>query len=367
MNRRSRPMNDRPTPQPPSADAEASRRAYLDLLKLALCDLVAGETDRVETEVYHSDIYPVAHPVAEEDIGERVAGRDWPLHGLTMIGYTRLADLQQCIERVVADGVPGDVIEAGVWRGGASILARATLDSLGEHERTVWVADSFQGLPPPDGAFPEDSEMTLHRHDYLSVPRAYVEAAFRRLGLDHNLRFVEGFFSDTMPTLRGREWSLIRLDGDMYESTWVTLEALYPGLARGGYVVVDDYGGIPEAEHAIEDFRAANGIDAPLEVVDHTCVRWRREDEPDAVAATASQTAPRTRESPAEVSRPERIEVKSAGEARLERELDQHLAEQANQHAGEIAEYERYIAEITSVKPLMGGLRARLRALRSRG
>lgn len=268
-------MTDRPTPTPPSPGS--TREAYLDLLKLALCDLVEPRTDTVNPQL--DDLF--AYELPEDLISTRVEGRDWPLRARSMAGYERLGDLQRCVESVVADGIEGDVIETGVWRGGASILARATLDSLGERDRTVWLADSFRGLPPPDEeAFPQDRGSTFHRFDYLAAPREEVAATFARLGLDHDLAFVEGFFTDTMPGLRGHPWAIVRLDGDMYESTWVTIEALYPTLSRGGYCIVDDYGIIEQCRQAVHDYRREHSITAPIEWVDHTCVRWRREDEP---------------------------------------------------------------------------------------
>jgi O-methyltransferase len=335
----------RPTPHPPATDAEGLRLAYLDLLKLALCDLVAPETETVEM----TEAGQVRRVLAGEELERRIAGREWPLQGLSMIGYPRLADLQRCVETIVAEGIEGDLIEAGVWRGGASILARATLDSLGESQRTIWLADSFQGLPPPDAeGFPEDREMDLHTIDFLSVSRADVEANFARLGLDHGVEFVEGFFSETLPTLRGRRWSLIRLDADMYESTWQTLEALYPGLAQGGYVIFDDYGDIEEGRRAMDDFRRERGIATPLEWVDHTCVRWRRE-EPSEQLEPAPE---RERQSPIQLDRPDRPLIKTEREVNLEHQI-KLLQARIEELEGEL-------------RPLLGGLRAKLRQRRTR-
>lgn len=344
-------MEDRrPQPHAPDAAAEALRLAYLDLLKLAICDLVAAETSTVTT----TQDGPISQRLSEPDIGNRIEGREWPLRGLTMIGYDRLSDLQRCIESIVADDVPGDVIEAGVWRGGASMVARATLDSLGDRDRAVWLADSFQGLPPPDEAFPEDRAMDLHVHEYLAVPRGDVEAGFRRLGLAHDLRFVEGFFSETMPELAGGSWSLIRLDGDMYESTWVTLDALYPGLSQGGYVVFDDYGDVAEGRRAMDEYRAAHGIDTPLERVDHTCVRWRREDAP----ASAPAAAPlRRRSGPAPRGPTGPPVVRTAAEAALEREVTELRSRVAELESAPPAEAGREASVADRARRLAGRLR----------
>jgi O-methyltransferase len=87
---------------------------------------------------------------APVDRERRAEGMDWPLSAATMIGLRRLDNLRACVERIVEEDVPGDLIETGVWRGGASIFMRGALEAFGDRERTVWVADSFQGLPKPD-------------------------------------------------------------------------------------------------------------------------------------------------------------------------------------------------------------------------
>jgi hypothetical protein len=268
------------------------RTAYLELLKLCLCDLTGARTLSVSRtgDTRRPDSQVKCRELDEEELTLRVMGSDWPFSGLTMVGLERLDDVQACIESVVADGVDGDVIEAGAWRGGASILARATLDSLGADDRTVWVADSFQGLPPPNRS--EDRELDLSNIDFLAVTVEEVRAHFARFGLEQGVEFVEGLFAETLPRLRGHRWSVIRLDGDSYEATWVGLESLYPGLSPGGYLIVDDYRLIPECRAAVDDYRQQHGVEEPIEKVDSNGVHWRREDEPDGIVAGAGK-APR--------------------------------------------------------------------------
>jgi hypothetical protein len=265
----------------PAADVESMRAAYLDLMKLSLCDLAGSGTRSV---VWNGEDPVHTRELDGEALERRAVGADWPLNGLTMIGLVRLDDLQSCVESVVRDGVDGDLIEAGAWRGGATILMRAALDSLGVDDRTVWVADSFQGFPESDqDGFPEDPKLDpLSRIDFLAARLEDVRAHFARFGLERGVEFVPGFFEDTLPRLQARRWALARLDGDTYESTWQALEALYPGLSRGGYLVVDDYGFIDACRRAVDDFRREHGIDEPLEKVDWNGVRWRRESEPTA-------------------------------------------------------------------------------------
>ena len=251
-------------------DAGGLRTAYLELLKLCLCDLAGTATTSVWT---HTDGSLMSRELAGEELQIRAAGVDWPLHGFTMVGLHRLDDLQACVESVLRDDVAGDLIEAGSWRGGAAILMRATLDALGGG-RTVWVADSFQGFPAPDDDHPDRG--ALAPIDYLAVPEADVRANFARLGYERGVSFLPGFFEDTLPGLAGRRWSVVRLDGDSYEATRLALQSLYPGLSVGGHLIVDDYGALAECRRAVDEFRAEHGIAEPLEAVDWTCVRWRR-------------------------------------------------------------------------------------------
>jgi len=258
----------------PGPDAGALRRAYLELLKLALCDLAASSTVSLGAQ---PDGTVTSRELRGDERRLRSAGMDWPLHGLTMVGLGRLDDLQACVESIVAEGVEGDVIETGAWRGGASILVRATLDSLGD-DRTVWVADSFQGFHAGDGT---DSEAErLSAFDHLAAPLDEVRANFARFGCDRNVRFVPGFFEDTLAGLADRHWALVRLDADTYEPTRLGLEHLYPGLVSGGHLIVDDYGSFQGCRQAVDQYRAAHAITEPLEAVDSTCVRWRRRADP---------------------------------------------------------------------------------------
>jgi O-methyltransferase len=212
------------------------------------------------------------------DAGALAEGRDWPPGGETMIGLRRLENLQECIASVVGQGVPGDVIETGVWRGGAMIFARAVLEALGDAERLVWCADSFAGLPPPDPqAYAADEGDLHHTYLHLAVPLEEVRANFERYGLlDDRVRFLPGWFRDTLPSAPIEALAVLRLDGDMYESTIVALRALYPKVSPGGYVIVDDYGAVPACRRAVEDFRAEHGVAEPLVEIDWTGTYWRR-------------------------------------------------------------------------------------------
>jgi O-methyltransferase len=173
---------------------------------------------------------------------------------------------------------PGDLIETGVWRGGASILMRGVLAAHGDTSRTVWLADSFAGLPPPDAeTYPADANIDMSANAELAVSLDEVAANFRRYGLlDEQVRFLKGWFRDTLPEAPTDRLAVLRLDGDLYESTWVALTSLYPKLSPGGYVIVDDYGAMPVCRLAVDDYQREQGIEEPLDEIDWTGVFWRR-------------------------------------------------------------------------------------------
>ena len=207
---------------------------------------------------------------------EREEGRHWPSYADTMIGLRRLDNLQACIESVLHDGVPGDLIETGVWRGGACIFMRGVLRAYGVADRRIFVADSFHGLPEPDAQkYPDDAGDFHHIHRFLAVSEEQVRRNFDRYGLlDDQVVFLKGWFKDSLPKANIGALSILRLDGDMYESTMDALNALYPKLSAGGYCIVDDYV-LPGCRKAVDDYRAAHGIDAVITAIDWAGCYWR--------------------------------------------------------------------------------------------
>ena len=248
----------------------APRDLYLDLLREALLGRLAREPHSAQPDADGNVSF-----VPLRDPADRREGRDWPVEGETMAGALRLDNVRACVERVVADGVPGDLIETGVWRGGTTVFMRAILAAHGVEDRTVWVADSFAGVPEAED--PADPAGHLHRYDYLAVPEDEVRATFARYGLlDDRVRFLPGWFRDTLPALGDERFAVVRLDGDLYESTMVALEHLYPRLAPGGYVIVDDYGALDSCRRAVDEYRARHAIVQPIEQIDWTGVFWRK-------------------------------------------------------------------------------------------
>lgn len=265
---------------------------YLDLLKKCLTRYLFGESYVPAVPprgtLKHTAFEPVRRWLAGKDMEvirhvpfdeqTRAEGRDWPARAESMAGLRRLENLQFCVTDVLRRGVPGDLIETGAWRGGVTIFMRAILEAYGDTERRVWVADSFQGLPRPDPErWPAEAGDEHWTRGELAVPLEEVQANFARYGLlDERVRFLAGWFADTLPTAPIERLAVLRLDGDMYGSTMEALEALYPKLSVGGYVIVDDYGAIPQCKEAVTDFRARHDIIDPMETVDWTGVYWQR-------------------------------------------------------------------------------------------
>jgi O-methyltransferase len=262
------------------------RELYIELVKKSLtCSLYEGNDGTVYQPLgsWHRalirSLLPgdvrLFRPVGDD---QRAEGKDWPSLALTMVGAKRLDNLQHSVLTVLKDGIPGDFIETGIWRGGSVILMRAILKAHGVTDRTVFAADSFEGLPKPNAvSYPADRGDRHWTCNELAVSLEQVRANLDRYGLlDDQVQFLKGWFKDTLPQAPIERLAVARLDGDMYESTMTAIEALYPKLQPGGFLIVDDYGAVQGCKQAIEDYRARCGINEPIETIDWTGVYWRK-------------------------------------------------------------------------------------------
>ncbi|MBJ7289754.1 TylF/MycF/NovP-related O-methyltransferase [Williamsia sp.] len=284
-------MND------PSTEIAEIRRLYLEIVKRSLTGALAEDNDSVLGGVRWkgnpSRIKRLANAVAgfadrfdveiaikrPYDAERREAGLDWPSRAESMIGLRRMTNIEECIRAVITDEVEGDLIETGVWRGGATIYMKANLRAWNDTTRTLWVADSFEGLPPPDATrYPADTGDRNHELGGLAVGAQQVRHNFDRYGLlDDRVRFLVGWFKDTLPTAPIESLAVMRLDGDMYESTIQALDSLYPKLSPGGFCIIDDYGShSSQAGKAVRDYRRDHGIDDEIVDIDGSGAFWRR-------------------------------------------------------------------------------------------
>lgn len=251
-------------------------KRYINLIKSCLRD-----------DIYGSDVSIHSHQKTragkKATPSELEDGSYWPSRAHTMIGRKRLDNLQFCIESVLRNRVEGDLIETGVWRGGATILMKAILEILNVQDRKIFVADSFEGLPQPDpDKYPADRGDRHFTVDYLKVGLHEVQNNFRKYDLlDGQVIFIKGFFEDSLQEEELNKAGLdkiavLRLDGDMYSSTIQVLNSLYDKVAVGGYIIVDDYGAVPGCRAAVDDFRRSMNISEEMIEIDWTGVYWQK-------------------------------------------------------------------------------------------
>ena len=259
-------------PVPESRHASTAIRLYLDLLKASITDTVFADEPDVEDEIQTRYV--------QGFIRHYIKGS-----AVSMCPLVRFENIEACIVDVLERGIPGDMIETGVWRGGISIFMRGMLKAYEISDRRVWVADSFEGLPEPDAErFPLEAQAHSGKvmnkvYEHFAVSVDEVQRNFRVYGLlDEQVRFLKGWFKDTLPTAPIDALSIMRLDGDYYESTMDALTSLYDKLSIGGYAIIDDYGedSWTYCRKAVDDFRRERGIDDPVIRVDSNCSYWKR-------------------------------------------------------------------------------------------
>ena len=297
----------------PAPDAESLRRAYLDLLKLALCDLAGTST--VSRRRACRTARSCRASCAATSGGCASAGMDWPLPGLDD-DRPRPARRPAGVRGVRRRGrrSPGDV-DRGRARGAAARRSSCapTLDALGD-DRTVWVADSFQGFPageaPPGGR--------LSAFDFLAAPLEEVREHFARFGCERGVRvrarLLRGHAArPRRPALVDRPPRRRHLRADARSA----LARLYPGLAPGGHLIVDDYGSFQGCRRRSTSSAPSTGSPSRSSGSTPPCVRWRRADEADVPGRRSHASRGRR----AAATRAARPEVPTARELALADEL----------------------------------------------
>ncbi|WP_299393072.1 class I SAM-dependent methyltransferase [uncultured Desulfovibrio sp.] len=195
----------------------------------------------------------------------------------SMIGKARMDNLEFCLDCIRQENIPGDLMETGVCRGGAVIFMQGYLKAWDMRGRTVWAADSFEGLPRPELAQDAGWDFNKEIFPVLAIDEERVKATFARYGLlDDNVVFLKGWFCDTLPAAPVERLALLRLDGDLYASTMDALRACYHKVVPGGFVIVDDWA-LEPCRKAVEDFRREQGVTEELIPIDPASVYWRKD------------------------------------------------------------------------------------------
>ena len=283
---------------------ERGAKRYLDLLKGALLDEhyleneirlkylarcvrtgEAAEPDRVRDPIR-------AQPDAYRNLRRRrragLAAWGEGVNGFlpyASIGRTRLDHLERCLDLVRAEAVAGDLLDCSTGRGGAAVFLRAYLAAHELPDRTVWVADRFRATPEPAReATIVDEEMSAFQAD-LNL----VRDAFERFDLlDGRVRFLTGPMEATLAEADVESVALLRLGAGIGDAAGAALDALYPKLSIGGFVVVDDHAEATCAR-AVADFRQAHGVEEQVEAIDWTAVAWRKTKEIDTTATRSTR------------------------------------------------------------------------------
>lgn len=269
------------TPASAAGPSDAGASLYLDLLKRCVSNSIYDNDLDLRLGTFGTNpqtgkfFSTSGAPVVPE---EKYLGQIWPSYAHTMIGIPRLENIQWCVEDVLRNQIPGDLIETGVWRGGASIFMRGILKAYGITDRKVWVADSFEGLPKADSVLnAADGDLQLDLMQDLAVSLEVVQGNFARYGLlDDQVRFLKGWFCDSLPSAPIETLAVIRLDGDLYESTMDALDNLYHKLSPGGYVIVDDYNVLVACNTAVADFRKKHDVTSELHLLEGYGAFWQK-------------------------------------------------------------------------------------------
>lgn len=173
----------------------------------------------------------------------------------------------------LASGVPGCVVECGVWRGGMSAGIAAVLGP----EREYFLFDSFEGLPPAqaiDGAAALAWQADTASPGYYDNCRAemhFADEAMKRAGAAR-YHLVRGWFDQTLPAFTPPSpIAVLRLDADWYESTIACLQHLYPHVSAEGVIVIDDYYTWDGCSRAVHDFLSRQQSTARLHEFEGVC------------------------------------------------------------------------------------------------
>jgi len=201
----------------------------------------------------------------------------------SMTSIERLYAMYKAIEHICRTGIPGSIVECGVWRGGSMMMAALTLQMVGDTSRQLYLFDTYEGLPKPNET--EDIDLWGHsaynewtRHRLTDESSAWAAASLEEVEANlistgyprDKLNFVKGMVQSTLPNTSIDAIALLRLDTDWYESTVCELNHLYPHVAEGGVLIVDDYGHFHGQRKAVDEYLAQQKQQLLLNRIDYS-------------------------------------------------------------------------------------------------
>lgn len=223
----------------------------------------------------NSTSYPPDFPETIVNTIDRVSN-------FTMTSPERIFALCEAVKYIVSNQIPGDIVECGVWKGGSMMAVAETLISLSDRSRHLYLFDTFEGMTPPSdkdqdiaGNQALDLLQQQDKQDSKSIwCYAGIEEVKQALATtkydDEKIHLIKGKVEDTIPHQAPSNIALLRLDTDWYESTRHELIHLFPRLAPGGVIIIDDYGHWQGARKAVDEYIQENKIPLLLNRIDYT-------------------------------------------------------------------------------------------------
>jgi hypothetical protein len=197
----------------------------------------------------------------------------------TMTTPGKVHALARAVEYVATRGLPGAFVECGVWRGGSMMAVALTLVRLAETTRDLYLFDTFEGMTEPGeedvkqgGEHASDLLRRSSRDSSVWGVASLEKVREAVLGVGYpgeRIHFVKGPVEETLPRHAPAEIALLRLDTDWYSSTKHELVHLYPRLARGGVLIIDDYAYWRGARQAVDEYVQENEPTLLLIRIDH--------------------------------------------------------------------------------------------------
>lgn len=204
------------------------------------------------------------------------------VESFTRTGHERLYALIQAVKYVAESGIPGAIVECGVWRGGSMMAAAKTLVGLGSAEPDLYLFDTYEGMTEPTMAdvdwsgTPATERLTHEGREAAGSVWCYasledVREAMHTTGYDSSrIHLIKGMVEETIPSRAPETIALLRLDTDWYESTYHELTHLYPRLVSGGVIILDDYGHWQGARKAWDQYSAEHHVKMLLNRIDYS-------------------------------------------------------------------------------------------------
>ncbi len=189
------------------------------------------------------------------------------VRGYTAVFVPRLVALYKLSEEINRLSVPGDIVECGVYNGGSAAIM-ASLCEKSPLSRSVWLFDSFEGLPKPTE---KDGDEAPAYEGWCHGDLSKVKKVFRKLCIpESRVHIVKGWFQDTFPKVEIPKIAILHIDADWYESVKLCLEKFYDSVQPGGYIVLDDYGDWEGCRIATDEFLKRRTLEVKLIQVDYT-------------------------------------------------------------------------------------------------